>query len=100
MNTPRASKTSNSIIIGGDVSNSTISNIQKASGDLFSDMYSALSNIKDGRDREKLHKLVAAMELRVGEPGFLEKYKDFIQVAANHMSILSPFLPALSKLIS
>lgn len=39
------------------------------------------------------------MKQTEGSSIFLQSYKDFMQNAANHMSIISPFIPALTALI-
>ena len=38
---------------------------------------------------------VNAMEATVGKRSFLEKYGEFMQVAASHMTLITPFLPQL-----
>ena len=43
---------------------------------------------------------VDAMESAVGTKTFTDRYKDFIQVGSNHMNLLAPFLPALTKLLA
>lgn len=51
-------------------------------------------------EREQLIRNIGEMSETHGKPSFMEKYKDFIQNAANHMSVVSPFIPALSGLLS
>lgn len=41
---------------------------------------------------------VNAMEATVGKKSFLEKYGEFMQVAAAHMTLITPFLPQLQEL--
>ncbi len=41
---------------------------------------------------------VDAMEATVGKKSFLEKYGEFMQVAAAHMTLITPFLPQLQDL--
>lgn len=41
-----------------------------------------------------------AMQTGQSTPSFVDRYKDFIALAANHMTIVAPFLPALSALLT
>ena len=43
---------------------------------------------------------IEEMQRTQNTPGFTDRYKDFIALAANYMTIISPFLPALSDLLS
>jgi hypothetical protein len=40
------------------------------------------------------------MEENVGKPSFIDSYNKFIQSAANHMTLLTPFIPALTELLT
>jgi hypothetical protein len=53
-------------------------------------------------DSEKSHSLAMLDELEKAKStsGFLEKYQSFIAAAANHMALLTPFIPALSKMLT
>jgi hypothetical protein len=46
--------------------------------------------------RAKLLASIEAMERAHNTSGFVDQYRDFIALAANYMTIISPFLPALS----
>lgn len=50
-------------------------------------------------ERENLLSCVDAMEADVGKPSFTKRYQDFITAGANHMTLLTPFIPALSSLL-
>ncbi len=43
---------------------------------------------------------LSEMEESAGKSTFTEKYKTFIANAANHMTVITPFLPALTSLLS
>lgn len=69
-----------------------------------SSIFRGLSNAISGssiEDKQKAQLLAKVEELRKAEGtgGFLQKYKDFMQNAANHMSVISPFIPPLTALI-
>jgi hypothetical protein len=57
------------------------------------------SQINDEKLKEDLRKKVAEMEANVGKGGFIKSYSDFVVLAANHMTIIVPFLPALTQLL-
>lgn len=50
-------------------------------------------------DKAKLEKLIAAMEAAKGKPGFAEAYQKFIAGVGEHVKIIAPFIPLLSKFI-
>jgi hypothetical protein len=52
----------------------------------------------DGR-REELLIHTEDLERAQGTPSFLERYKAFMAVAADHLTLLSPFLPALTQML-
>jgi hypothetical protein len=39
------------------------------------------------------------MESELGRSGFVKNYSDFIALAANHMTVLGPFVPMLTALL-
>ena len=50
--------------------------------------------------RVKLLAGLEDMQQAQSTPSFIDRYKDFIALAANHMTIVAPFLPALSALLT
>jgi hypothetical protein len=66
----------------------------------FDDMSMTLKNkISDKENLDLLLKELNELKKSVNTPNYKQKYNDFIQVAANHMTIIAPFIPALSKLL-
>jgi len=57
------------------------------------------SQIQDEKLRDDLRNKIAEMEGNVGKASFLKSYSDFVALAANHMTILGPFLPALTQFL-
>ena len=41
--------------------------------------------------------VVDAMQVSAGTRNFSERYKDFIALAADHVTVFAPFLPALTQ---
>lgn len=62
---------------------------------LFDELKKALEDTND----EKLLASVEELKNSVGKPAYAEKYSRFIQGAANHMTLIAPFLPAISALL-
>ena len=68
---------------------------------LFIDIKSTLSNgIQDTTERESVLLKLQELESSIGSPAYLSNYQSFMSAAANHMTILAPFLPVLSQLIT
>ena len=64
---------------------------------VFADLRNAVlsSTLAEG-DRVKLVTSIDAMESAKSTPTFLDRYKEFIGLAADHMTLLAPYLPALT----
>jgi hypothetical protein len=57
------------------------------------------SHVPAGLQQDELLQRLAALEAAQGSPSFAEKYLDLISVAANHVTLLAPFLPALADMV-
>jgi hypothetical protein len=55
--------------------------------------------VAEETSRQELLKAVAKLEANQGGQGFVGAYKEFITLAAAHMSVLSPFIPALTQML-
>lgn len=68
---------------------------------VFADLRKAVAESSAGGDeRAKLFQRIEAMEKANATPAFVDRYKDFIALAANHMAVIAPFIPALSALLT
>jgi hypothetical protein len=56
-------------------------------------------SVEDEATRVRILETVEAMESTTGQPGFIGKYNEFVASAANHMTVLGPFLPALGEIL-
>jgi len=84
------------INIGSNDFSINISNSEK----IFTELRKAIeSAIEDATLKKELLTKTAELESEVGKSGFLKKYTDFVALAANHMTVLGPFIPALTKLL-
>jgi len=66
---------------------------------VFQDLQSVVSTQVPAEFRSELLSRIEQMEKSVGRPSFVTRYTEFIQSAANHISVLAPLLPALSALL-
>jgi len=57
------------------------------------------SHIREENERTMLLKKVEAMEQAHGAKSFAERYQDFVATAADHITLLAPFIPALTQLL-
>jgi hypothetical protein len=58
-----------------------------------------VEKIQEGDERSDILKRIDALEKAQGTKSFVERYTDFISAAANHMTVIAPFIPALSELL-
>jgi len=81
-------------------SDTSVNVVDATPNELFENLRATLREVVTDRDeRSQLLKSVAALEATHGEPGFVSAYQDFITLAAAHMTVLTPFIPALTQLI-
>jgi len=64
-------------------------------------VFSLLKQIIEDKilDNQKLLAILDELEQSKGKSGYIEKYTAFIANAANHMTLISPFIPILTALI-
>jgi hypothetical protein len=104
---PLDSVLSRSIHVYGDNArvnmNSNDCSVNVAAGiddEVFVRLLEKIEEIKDAASREKIANCVRDMEHARRDGGFLQAYQHFIAVAADHYSLIAPFLPALMKILS
>ncbi|HTS41477.1 MAG TPA: hypothetical protein VMH84_13170 [Xanthobacteraceae bacterium] len=72
-----------------------------ANRSVFGDLKTAIEKSVPVEEHGKLLTAIERMERGVGNrPALLQAYQDFMSSAANHMTVIAPFLPALTKLLS
>ena len=70
-------------------------------GELFENIRTALSQaVEKGAQLDILNATISEMEGAKTHPKFLAAYQKFIASAADHMTVLAPFLPALAGMLS
>lgn len=69
------------------------------SAELFAQISAAVqTGVVTDAERSALLDRVQALEAAVPTPMYLSAYQQFIAAAANHMTVIAPFLPALAQL--
>ena len=68
--------------------------------ELFGRIRAAIDqSVQDGELLKKLQEKVTELEKTQGTPGFVARYKELMALAANHMTLLAPFIPALLQMM-
>jgi len=77
-------------------------NVVTASNDqIFQELRQQItSGLPASEERKDILDKLTALEDAQASPGFAQRYAEFISVAANHMQILAPFVPALTEMLS
>lgn len=78
-------------------SSTNVANVN--SSQLFEEMRAAAAGVQDSEQRQLLTERIDAMERSHTSGDLAQRYRDFISVAADHMSLFSPFMPALGQLL-
>lgn len=68
--------------------------------EVFSQVRKAVSKIPDPTARSEIERAVDEMEKAHGTSNFKQKYNEFITSAANHMTVLSPIIGAVTGLLT
>lgn len=75
-------------------------NVTISESELFSKMREEISEkVPSGEGRDRLLQKVSALEKERDLPSAWERYKELITVAADHMALICPFIPALTEMI-
>jgi hypothetical protein len=70
------------------------------SKNIFSELTKVINDhVEDAQKRDVLLAKTSELEQSVGKPTAFKKYSEWVELAANHMTLLGPFIPALTKLI-
>jgi len=73
---------------------------QKDCDALFKAMADVIQTaIEDVRLKEELQRKAREMQGAIGGKSFAQRYAEFVALAANHMTILGPFIPALTQFL-
>jgi hypothetical protein len=74
--------------------------INKSTAEFFAALRERIaSGVPEGDDQKTMLAKLTALEDSHGEPPFAQRYTDFIAAAANHMTLIGPFIPALTEML-
>lgn len=78
----------------------SINIVDMSPNDLFDELRKVLKeNITDADELQAIREVINEMESSQNTSKFNQAYTKFITGAANHMTLISPFIPALSQMI-
>jgi len=90
--------TNNRINIGSEDSSTNVVNVTPH--ELFRELREAFQEqVGDAQERERILARLDALEHEHNAPSAFQRYVDFMAAAANHATIIGPYLPALAQLI-
>ena len=70
-------------------------------GDVFGSIRQAfLKDVQAGPERDAILAKLTELEKAKGTPSFTERYAEFMALAANHVTVLQPFVVALAQLLA
>jgi hypothetical protein len=78
---------------------SSVNIVTLSTAEVFGELREIVSKDVPEQDREALLAKIAEMVKSQGTPSFLECYREFIALAANHLTVLAPVLPALAQML-
>jgi hypothetical protein len=52
-----------------------------------------------GDEKQDILERLATLEKSINSPSFRQQYTEFISAAANHMTLIAPFIPALTEIL-
>jgi hypothetical protein len=72
----------------------------KTSEQIFASLRQTVeSGVPEGDEQQGILEKLTALEKAQGSKSFGERYAEFVAVAANHMGLIGPFIPALTELL-
>jgi hypothetical protein len=67
---------------------------------IFEEIRKAITdNVRDASHQAEILSQVDKLEAAQDTPSFIDRYKDLVAVAADHLTLLTPFLPALTQML-
>jgi hypothetical protein len=74
--------------------------VTRSDQQIFADLRQTIeSGLADGHERADILEKLTALEAAKGSATFGRQYADFIAAAANHITLLTPFIPALTEML-
>lgn len=73
--------------------------VDVGSQELFQSLKEIAATIEDLNARQTLCAKIEELNAAQGKSDFIGRYQEFVALAANHMTIFAPFLPALAQML-
>lgn len=74
--------------------------VTKSKDEFFTTLQQKIeSEVPEGEEKQKILTALTALQESHGQRTFAQRYTDFIAVAANHVALLAPFIPALTEML-
>lgn len=74
--------------------------VTKSKDEFFATLQQRIeSGVPEGGEKQTILNALTALQESHGKPSFPQRYTDFIAVAANHVALLAPFIPALTEML-
>jgi hypothetical protein len=81
-------------------SDNSVNVVTKSSDEFFTALRGRIeSEIADEVERRKILEAFTALQESHGKPSFSHRYTDFMAAAANHITVIVPFIPALTEML-
>jgi hypothetical protein len=103
---PRPATPLGSITIHGDHARVNLNSVDQSTNisskttvDVWANLRATIEREVPEPEKSHLLRAVGGMKEAAGKPSFKDRYKEFMAQAANHMTILTPFLPMLTNLL-
>jgi hypothetical protein len=74
--------------------------VTQSSDQIFANLRQEIeSQIPAGEQRTEILERLSALEQAQNSPSFAQRYTQFIAAAANYVTIITPFVPALTEIL-
>jgi hypothetical protein len=74
--------------------------VTKSKEEFFATLHQRIeSGVLDSEERQKILSSLTVLQESHGKPSFAQRYTEFIATAANHVALLTPFIPALTEML-
>jgi hypothetical protein len=74
--------------------------VMKSNEEFFGTLQQRIeSGVPEGDERRKILDALTVLRESHGKPSFAQRYTDFMAAAANHITVIVPFIPALTEML-
>jgi hypothetical protein len=83
-----------------DSTDNSVNIVTVSQQEIFSKLRHAIEGrVPTGEEKNNILERVSALEAAQKSTSFAQRYIDFVDAAANHMTLITPFLPALTEMM-